>query len=81
MAYVSQLDEALEASRQWLDDLRVRLGWSAPALVWLAAISTLHALRDHLPSDEVARLGGALPALLRGLYLRRGTQDHGQRAT
>ena len=68
MAYVSQLDETLEASRQWLDDLRVRLGWSDPALVWLAAISTLHALRDHLPSDEVARLGGALPPLLRGLY-------------
>ena len=34
----------------------------------LPFLATLHALRDALPHDEVAYVGGHLPALLRGLY-------------
>ncbi|HEX9905027.1 MAG TPA: DUF2267 domain-containing protein [Propylenella sp.] len=68
MTTIPEFDDAVRASDRWLDDLKQRLGWEHSDLVYPALFATLHALRDHLPSDEVARLGAALPALLRGFY-------------
>jgi uncharacterized protein (DUF2267 family) len=63
-----EFDGAVRASEEWLDDLKVRLDWENADLVRLAFFATLHALRDHLPTEEVARLGAALPPLVRGFY-------------
>ena len=68
MALIPEFDDAVRASDKWLDDLKHRLGWEHSYHVYLALLATLHALRDHLPTDEVARLGAALPPLLRGFY-------------
>jgi len=68
MANIPEFDDAVRASDKWLDDLKHRLRWEHSDRVYLALLATLHALRDHLPTDEVARLGAALPPLLRGFY-------------
>ena len=55
-------------SAAWVLDLKARLGWQHTQLAHLALRTTLHALREHLGSDEAIFLGLGLPTLLRGEY-------------
>jgi len=68
MTKISDLNAAVPAAEEWVDDLMRRLGWQDRERVYLALLATLHALRDCLPRDEVIFIGAQLPALLRGLY-------------
>lgn len=68
MTGVQELDTAVPATEEWISDLQERLGWQDKRKVYLALVSTLHALRDSLPLDEAVYLGEHLPTLLRGLY-------------
>ena len=68
MAQLAQLEGAIRATEEWIRDLQQRLGWQDRDRVYTALLATLHALRDALPHDEVAYVGGHLPGLLRGLY-------------
>jgi uncharacterized protein (DUF2267 family) len=68
MAPIADLDTAVRATEDWVDDLMRRLGWQDRERVYLALLAALHALRDILPRDEAVFLGAQLPALLRGLY-------------
>jgi uncharacterized protein (DUF2267 family) len=68
MTAISDLDSAVRATEDWIDDLMQRLGWRDRGRVYLALLTALHALRDVLPRDEAVILGAQLPALLRGLY-------------
>jgi uncharacterized protein (DUF2267 family) len=68
MTTIPAFDSALRTSLDWLEDFRSRLGWQDAERALLALVATLHALRDHLPTQEAARLGAALPILLRGFY-------------
>jgi uncharacterized protein (DUF2267 family) len=45
-----------------------RLAWRDRQRVYLALLTTLHALRDCLQRDEAISTGAQFPALLRGLY-------------
>jgi uncharacterized protein (DUF2267 family) len=65
---ISDLEAAVPAAEDWIDDLMQRLGWQNRERVYLALLATLHALRDCLARDEAVFIGAQLPALLRGLY-------------
>jgi uncharacterized protein (DUF2267 family) len=62
------LEQAVHAAEDWVDDLRRRLGWQDLEKVYVALLAALHALRDSLPRDEAVYLGAQLPPLLRGLF-------------
>ncbi|HEY8260966.1 MAG TPA: DUF2267 domain-containing protein [Methylosinus sp.] len=68
MTDIREFDAAAHAADQWMEDLRLRLGWRDREKVYPAFIATLHALRDCLPAHEAIFLGDHLTALLRGLY-------------
>ena len=68
MAAIREIDDALRATEDWIDDLMRRLAWHDRERVYLALLATLHALRDCLGRDEAVHLGAHLPPLLRGLY-------------
>ena len=65
---VRELDNAVRATTDWIDDLMLRLGWQDRDKVYAALITALHALRDWLPRDEAIYIGACFPPLLRGLY-------------
>jgi uncharacterized protein (DUF2267 family) len=68
MTSIRELDGALAATEEWIDDFMRRLGWHDREKVYAALIGTLHALRDSLPRDEAVYVGAQMPPLLRGLY-------------
>ena len=68
MTTISDLNAAVPAAEDWIDDLMRRLGWHNRELVYRALLTTLHALRDCLARDEAVYIGAQLPTLLRGLY-------------
>jgi uncharacterized protein (DUF2267 family) len=68
MATISDLNSAVPAAEDWIDDLMRRLGWQDRERVYLALVATFHALRDCLGRDEAVYIGAQLPTLLRGLY-------------
>ena len=68
MTYIQDLNAAMRATEDWIDDLMRRLSWHDRERVYLALIASLHAVRDCLPRDEAVHVGAHLPSLLRGLY-------------
>lgn len=62
------IDAAVRATQEWIDDLTQRLGWNDREKAYLALVAALHALRDVVPVEEVVYLGACFPPLLRGLY-------------
>lgn len=68
MTISSDLNTAVHAAEEWIDDLMRRLGWQNRERVYLALLATLHALRDSFGRDEAVYIGAQLPTLLRGLY-------------
>ena len=68
MAAIREIDDALRATEDLIDDLMRRLAWHDRERVYLALLATLHALRDCLGRDEAVHVGAHLPPLLRGLY-------------
>ena len=68
MTHLAELQGAVSATEDWINDLQQRLGWSDRNRVYSALLATLHALRDALSQQEAVYVGAQLPALLRGLY-------------
>jgi uncharacterized protein (DUF2267 family) len=68
MRHLAELQGAVRATEQWIDDLQQRLGWHDRDRVYSALLATLHALRDVLAQKEAVYVGAQLPDLLRGLY-------------
>jgi uncharacterized protein (DUF2267 family) len=68
MTGLHDLDAAVPATEEWINDLMGRLGWQDREKAYLALIAALHAFRDCLPFEETTYVGAYLPALLRGLY-------------
>jgi uncharacterized protein (DUF2267 family) len=62
------LGGATETTEHWLDDLREAIGWVSERGAYLCLRSTLHALRDQMSVEDAARLGEALPVLIRGVF-------------
>jgi 2'-5' RNA ligase len=68
MTATQELNAAVQATEDWIDDLMRRLGWHDRERVYLGLLATFHALRDCLGRDEAVYVGAHLPPLLRGLY-------------
>jgi uncharacterized protein (DUF2267 family) len=65
---VAAFDRTVQITNVWLDDLMERAGWTDRHRAYHTLWAVLHALRDHLPVDEVVALGAQLPLLVRGAY-------------
>jgi uncharacterized protein (DUF2267 family) len=68
MSDLAELQGAIHATEEWIDDLQQRLGWHDRNRAYSTFLATLHALRDVLGQKEAVYVGAQLPALLRGLY-------------
>jgi uncharacterized protein (DUF2267 family) len=68
MRHLAELQGAVRATEEWIDDLQQRLGWHDRDRVYSALLATMHALRDVLAQKEAVYVGAQLPDLLRGLY-------------
>jgi len=70
MPYRVKLFEAtVQKTNLILDDIESELGWEGQRNQSYAAMRVvLHALRDRLPVNDVAKLGAQLPTLLRGIF-------------
>jgi uncharacterized protein (DUF2267 family) len=64
---VRELDNAVRATTDWIDDLKLRR-WHDRDKVYAALIAALHALHDWLRRDVAIYIGACFPPLLRGLY-------------
>jgi len=65
---LESLDHTIQLTHVWINDLDGRLGWNNKPRAYRLLKAVLHALRDWLPSAELANLGAQLPTLLRGVY-------------
>jgi len=79
MTATQELNAAVQATEDWIDDLMGRLTWHDRSRVYLALLGALHALRDCWGRDEAIYVAAHLPPLLRGLYYE-GWHPGGHRA-
>lgn len=76
MTGLDVFDTTVHKTNHWLNHLGNLLGWNDKHKAYLALRSTLHALRDRLPVEEVAQLGAQLPMLIRGFYYEGWNPTH-----
>jgi uncharacterized protein (DUF2267 family) len=62
------LEHSVQLTHIWVNELDERLGWNNKPRAYRLLRAVLHALRDRLPTNEMADLGAQLPTLLRGVY-------------
>jgi uncharacterized protein (DUF2267 family) len=67
-AYHSTIEHTVQLTHEWVKQVDELVGWDDPNRSFRLMRSTLHALRDFLPIDEVAQLGAQLPLLIKGFY-------------
>lgn len=68
MAQLAVIESTVQKTHEWLGDIKARLGFDNDHAAFAALRAVLHAVRDHLPTDDAAHLGAELPLLVRGLY-------------
>lgn len=62
------LESTVQKTHIWLKDLSNLMGWEDQHLAYISLRAVLHALRDRLPVEVVAKLGAQLPLLIRGIF-------------
>ena len=62
------VEKTVHKTRLWLDDVMAATETMDRARAFRALRAVLHALRDNLPVDGIARFGAQMPLLVRGLY-------------
>ena len=66
---LSSLDSSVHLTNSWLSDVSAELGERHDkGRAYHALRAVLHALRDRLPTAEIADLAAQLPLIVRGLY-------------
>lgn len=62
------IDHTVQLTHHWINELDERLGWRNKGRSYQLLKCVLQALRDWLPTNEMADLAAQLPTLLRGVY-------------
>ena len=66
---LTSIDSSVHLTNAWLRDLCDEMGWAIDrGRAYHALRAVLHALRDRLPTPEVADLAAQLPLIVRGAY-------------
>ena len=68
MSRVPVVDSTVQKTHEWLKYIAESLDTPDEKVAFAALRATLHALRDRLPRETAAQLGGQLPMLIRGMY-------------
>lgn len=68
MSRIPAVDSTVQKTHEWLKDIAESLDTPDEKAAFAALRATLHALRDRLPRETAAQLGGQLPMLIRGMY-------------
>lgn len=58
---IVSIDRTVQKTHQWIDELKISMGWFDPEEAYRALRATLHALRDRLTVEEAAELGALRP--------------------
>lgn len=64
---LESIDHAVHLTHEWINELADRLGWASRRSALRLMRVTLHAVRDHLRTDELAQLSAQLPMVIRGI--------------
>lgn len=62
------IDHTIQLTRDWLNELRERLGWPSRRDATRLMRAVLCELRDRLPHAEAADLSAEMPLLIRGMF-------------
>jgi uncharacterized protein (DUF2267 family) len=62
------IEHSVQLTHVWINAVETRTGWDNKPRAWRLLKAVLHALRDWLPTNEVADLGVQLPTYLRGVF-------------
>jgi len=62
------IDHTVQVTHSWINDLDSALGWQNKKRTYRLLRSVLQAIRDWLPTNEMADFAAQLPELLRGAY-------------
>ena len=65
---LESIDHTVQLTHIWINDLDGRLGWDSKPRSYRLLRTVLQAVRDWLPTNEVADFAAQLPELLRGVY-------------
>lgn len=65
---IGSFESTIHKTNVWLKDVMEALSWESHERAYHALRAVLHALRDHLSTEEVADLAAQLPMLVRGFY-------------
>lgn len=62
------IDHSVHLTHEWINELAGRLDWTSKRNTLRLLRATLHHVRDHLVTDELAQLSAQLPLLIRGMF-------------
>jgi len=65
---VIALSTSMQLTMEWLHDIRDELGWDSDERVYDATKAVLHAVRDRLPLEEMAKFSAQLPMVMKGVF-------------
>lgn len=69
-------DKTVQKTEEWLRELMNKMGWDDKEMAYDGLRAVLHALRDRLTVEAVAKFGAQLPMLVRGFYYENWTPGH-----
>lgn len=61
------IDHTVQVTHEWINELAGRLDWGSRHSTLRFLRTTLHIVRDHLLTDELAQFSAQLPLLVRGM--------------
>ncbi|GFE65498.1 DUF2267 domain-containing protein [Litoreibacter roseus] len=62
------IDHTVHVTHEWINELTARLDWGSKRSALRLLRCTLHRVRDHLLTDELAQFSAQLPLLIRGMF-------------
>lgn len=70
------IEHSAQQAHEWVNELAGRLDWSSKRSALRLMRITLHRIRDHLMTDELAQFSAQLPLLIRGFLFEGWVPKH-----